>query len=149
MAGFVIVGCLEVDMNVTAHRSEDTVVFVRPETNQHRISVMRFKRNLYLLMSSHSWWRIRLGVNNVEVEQPWSSTAALSAPFILANSAAGLAGAYYAGQMPAQDTWLYAIAALLGAVAGAAIGLRWMSQAATRYALAAILATAGVQLLML
>jgi uncharacterized protein len=51
--------------------------------------------------------------------------------------------------MPAQDTWLYAIAALLGAVAGAAIGLRWMSQAATQYALAAILATAGVQLLML
>jgi len=76
-------------------------------------------------------------------------TAALSAPFILANSAAGLAGAYYSGQMPAQDTWLYAIAALLGAVAGAAIGLRWMSQAATQYALAAILATAGVQLLML
>jgi uncharacterized membrane protein YfcA len=76
-------------------------------------------------------------------------TAALSAPFILANSAAGLAGAYYSGQMPAQDTWLYAITALLGAVAGAAIGLRWMSQAATQYALAAILATAGVQLLML
>lgn len=76
-------------------------------------------------------------------------TAVLSAPFILANSAAGLAGAWYAGQMPAQDTWLYAIAALVGAIAGAAIGRRWMSQVATRYALAAILATAGVQLLVL
>ncbi|MFQ3458420.1 sulfite exporter TauE/SafE family protein [Bradyrhizobium sp. UFLA01-814] len=80
----------------------------------------------------------------------WASpkqTAALSAPFILANSAVGLIGAIYAGQMPTSGTWLYALAALAGAMIGTTIGLRWLSQTATRYVLAFILAAAGIQLL--
>ena len=79
----------------------------------------------------------------------WASpkqTAALSAPFILANSGVGLAGAMYAGQTPAADTWLFALAALGGAMIGTIVGLRWWSQTMTRYVLAVILGTAGVQL---
>jgi uncharacterized protein len=82
----------------------------------------------------------------------WASpkqTAALSAPFILANSIVGLAGAMYAGQVPAHDTWLYALGALGGAMIGTIVGLKWLSQTFTRYVLAAILGTAGVQLLVL
>jgi hypothetical protein len=80
----------------------------------------------------------------------WASpkqTAALSAPFILANSAVGLVGAIYAGQVPSSDTWLYAVGALAGAMIGTTVGLRWLSQAATRYVLAGVLGTGGLQLL--
>ncbi|PDT86663.1 brp/Blh family beta-carotene 15,15'-monooxygenase [Bradyrhizobium sp. Y36] len=79
----------------------------------------------------------------------WASprqTAALSAPFILGNSIVGLIGALHAGQMASTQTWLYALGALAGAAVGTTIGLRWLSQAATRYILAAILGSAGVQL---
>lgn len=82
----------------------------------------------------------------------WASprqTAALSAPFILANSVVGLLGATYAGQSPSEQTWLYALAALVGAMLGAMIGLRSLSETMTRYVLAAILGTAGFQLLLL
>ena len=81
----------------------------------------------------------------------WASpkqTAALSAPFILANSIVGLAGAMYVGQLPAHQTWLYAVAALLGAMIGTVVGMRLLSQTVTRYDLALILATAGIQLLL-
>lgn len=80
----------------------------------------------------------------------WASpkqTAALSSPFILANSAIGLAGAMAVRQTPSAETLVYAIAALAGAVIGTTVGLRWLSQSVTRYILAAILATAGLQLL--
>ena len=80
----------------------------------------------------------------------WASpkqTAALSAPFILANSVVGLAGALYAGQAPTADTWLFVLAALAGAMIGAIVGVRWLSQTTTRYILAVILGAAGVQLL--
>jgi uncharacterized membrane protein YfcA len=80
----------------------------------------------------------------------WASprqTAALSAPFILANSIVGLTAVLYAGQWPSPHLALYAAGALGGAIAGTAIGLKWFSQAATRYVLAAILLAAGVQLL--
>lgn len=80
----------------------------------------------------------------------WASprqTAALSPPFILANSVVGLAATWYVGQTPAGETWLYAGAVLLGAIAGTVIGLRYLSHAATRYLLAAILASAGIQML--
>jgi uncharacterized membrane protein YfcA len=80
----------------------------------------------------------------------WASpkqTAALSAPFILANSVVGLAGAIYAGQTPTADTWIFALAALGGAMIGTIVGLRWLSQTMTRYVLAMILGAAGVQLL--
>jgi uncharacterized membrane protein YfcA len=76
-------------------------------------------------------------------------TAALSAPFILANSAVGLVGALYAGQMPSTETWLYAVGALAGAMIGTTVGLRWLSQRTTRYVLATVLASAGIQLLFL
>lgn len=79
----------------------------------------------------------------------WASpkqTAALSAPFILANSAVGLIGVLYAGQLPSSRLGLYAMAALGGAVVGTAIGLRWLSQATTRFILAGILLAAGIQL---
>jgi uncharacterized protein len=82
----------------------------------------------------------------------WASpkqTAALSAPFILANSAVGLVGVLFAGQLPASHFVLYAAGALGGAVVGTAIGLRWLSQMATRFVLAAILLAAGAQLLFL
>jgi uncharacterized protein len=80
----------------------------------------------------------------------WASpkqTAALSAPFILANSVVGLAGAVYAGQTPTADTWLFALAALGGAMIGTIVGLRWLSQTMTRYMLALILGAAGIRLL--
>jgi uncharacterized membrane protein YfcA len=80
----------------------------------------------------------------------WASpkqTAALSAPFILASSVVGLAGAMYAGQTPTADTWLFALAALEGAMIGTIVGLRMLSQTMTRYVLAAILCAAGIQLL--
>jgi uncharacterized protein len=80
----------------------------------------------------------------------WASpkqTAALSAPFILANSAVGLVGVLLAGQLPSSHFGLYALAALGGAIVGTAIGLRWLGQAATRFVLAAILIAAGIQLL--
>ena len=73
----------------------------------------------------------------------WASpkqTAALSAPFILANSVVGLMGAMYAGQTPSPETWLYALAALSGAMIGTTVGLRWLSQTMTRYALVVVLA---------
>jgi uncharacterized membrane protein YfcA len=80
----------------------------------------------------------------------WASpkqTAALSAPFILANSAVGLVGVLFAGQFPSSHLVLYATTALVGAVVGTAIGLRWLGQTATRFILAGILLAAGVQLL--
>lgn len=80
----------------------------------------------------------------------WASprrAAALSPPFILCNSVLGLAGVLLGGQRLAPSATLYAAAALTGAVIGAAIGLRWMSERTTRYVLAAILLLAGVQLI--
>lgn len=82
----------------------------------------------------------------------WASprrVAGLSAPFILGNSVVALAGTSLTGQMPASATTLYVPFALAGAVAGTAVGLRWMSQAATRYVIAAILVIAGGRLLTL
>jgi len=75
-------------------------------------------------------------------------TAALSAPFILANSAVGLIAALYAGQTPANNIWLYAIGVLIGAMIGSLIGLRFLSQVATQYVLVLILGVAGLQLLL-
>jgi uncharacterized membrane protein YfcA len=74
--------------------------------------------------------------------------AALSPPFILCNSVVGLIGARLAGQTLAAGTLLYSGGALVGAVAGTAIGLRWMSERTTRYVLAATLLFAGVRLLL-
>jgi uncharacterized membrane protein YfcA len=43
---------------------------------------------------------------------------------------------------------MYAVAALIGAAMGSAIGARWMSNRLTRYMLALILAVAGLRLLL-
>lgn len=72
--------------------------------------------------------------------------AALSAPFILANSTLALAGTMIAGQQLAAGIWLYAAAAMAGAAAGALIGLRFMTERTTRYVLALVLAAAGIRL---
>ncbi|TGD92269.1 sulfite exporter TauE/SafE family protein [Methylobacterium nonmethylotrophicum] len=82
----------------------------------------------------------------------WASargTVGLSAPYILANSAAGFAGVFLAGGHGlAPGTPLYAAAALAGAVLGTAVGLRWMTERATRRILALLLALAGLRLLL-
>lgn len=80
----------------------------------------------------------------------WASprrAASLSPPFILCNSAAGFAGVLVAGQTLAPGAAAYAVAALAGASIGTTIGLRWMSERATRYVLSAILLFAGCRLL--
>ena len=80
----------------------------------------------------------------------WASprrAAALSPPFILCNSVLGLVAVLLAGQRLAPGTLLYSGGALAGAVVGTAIGLRWMSERATRYILAVILLFAGIRLL--
>ena len=58
----------------------------------------------------------------------------------------GLAGTMYVGQAPTAQTWQYALATLAGAMIGATVGLRWLSQTITRYTLAVILVAAGIQL---
>jgi uncharacterized membrane protein YfcA len=77
------------------------------------------------------------------------SAAALSAPFILANSVFGLAGVLFSGQSIPLTFVAYAPAVVIGAVVGTAIGLRWLSHQATRLILAGILGLAGVRLLVL
>lgn len=80
----------------------------------------------------------------------WASpkrAAGLSAPFILANSVLGLVGVLLAGQRPAPDVVVYALAAFAGAIVGTFVGLRFMSQQATRYVLALILAVGGTRML--
>jgi uncharacterized protein len=72
---------------------------------------------------------------------------ALSPPFILCNSVVGLGGVFVAGQTLASGTLLYSVSALAGAAIGTTIGLRWMSERATRYSLAIILLLAGLRLL--
>ena len=59
----------------------------------------------------------------------------------------GLAGAWLSGQRFAASLPLYAISVLGGAIIGTATGLRWMSERATRYVLAAILLFAGLRLI--
>lgn len=81
----------------------------------------------------------------------WTSprrAAALSPPFILCNSVVGLVGVLLAGQMPAPGSAVYSVTALCGAIIGTAVGLRWMSERATRGVLAAILLFAGCRLLL-
>jgi uncharacterized membrane protein YfcA len=79
----------------------------------------------------------------------WASprqTAALSSPFILANSVVGLAATLFVGQLPDPHVGWYAMAALGGSIVGTTVGLKWLSQAATKLMLAGILFAAGIQL---
>lgn len=80
----------------------------------------------------------------------WTSprhAAQVSPPFILCNSILALGGVVLAGQMPAPGSSVYALGALAGAMAGTAIGQRWMSERGTRYVLTVILLFAGIRLL--
>ncbi len=80
----------------------------------------------------------------------WASpkeAAGVSAPFILCNSITGIVGVFVSGQRVADGVALYAAAALLGAVLGSWIGLRWISQQGIRYMLAFILLIAGCRML--
>jgi uncharacterized membrane protein YfcA len=72
---------------------------------------------------------------------------AISPPFILCNSIVGLVGVWLAGQRPVVSTPLYAVGVLGGAIVGAAISVRWMSERATRTVLAGILFFAGLRLI--
>ncbi|MCP3460448.1 sulfite exporter TauE/SafE family protein [Bradyrhizobium sp. CCGUVB23] len=88
----------------------------------------------------------------VLIAMRWASPkeiAALSAPFIWVNSAVGLVGAIYAGQLPSPQTWLYALGAVTGAMIGTTIGLRWLSETTTRYVIAVVLIAAGILLMVL
>jgi uncharacterized protein len=79
----------------------------------------------------------------------WASArdaAAISPPFILCNSALGLLGALLAGQKIAAGAFFYAVAAIVGAIGGTAIGLRWMSERTTRYVLTLILLFAALRM---
>jgi uncharacterized membrane protein YfcA len=81
----------------------------------------------------------------------WSTAkqvAGVSAPFILVNSLAALAGARLAGEHIVADFALYAVAAVAGAIAGALIGHRFLSEQSTRLVLAAILAGGGLNLVL-
>ncbi|UDF33226.1 UNVERIFIED_ORG: sulfite exporter TauE/SafE family protein (plasmid) [Roseateles sp. XES5] len=73
--------------------------------------------------------------------------AILSPPFILINSASGLAGALSTGQVLGANAFFFAVAALAGAAIGTTVGLKFMSDGMTRYLLAAILMASGMKLI--
>jgi uncharacterized membrane protein YfcA len=78
-------------------------------------------------------------VTPVLIALGWASprqAAALSPAFILCNSLVGLLGALIAGQTVAPATLLYSAAVIVGVGVGTSIGLRRMSERATRYVLA-------------
>ncbi|WP_245472428.1 sulfite exporter TauE/SafE family protein [Rhizobium jaguaris] len=81
----------------------------------------------------------------------WTSpkgAASLSPPFILVNSIIGLVAVLLARQRLTPLVGLFAVLALIGAVAGTWIGLRFMSERATKWVLASILLFVGIRLLL-
>lgn len=85
----------------------------------------------------------------------WSETkraAGVSALFIFANSAAGLAGNYFLGKTPEisvlpADTWMWIIAAVIGGSIGALLGATRFDSLMLRRVLALVLIFAGVKLI--
>lgn len=80
-------------------------------------------------------------------------TAAVTAPFILANSAAGLAGQIGSGQFnPLRDLRLefilWAIAAIIGGLIGSYLGARRLGNPVLRALLAMVLLIAGLKMLL-
>lgn len=79
-------------------------------------------------------------------------TAAVSAPFILVNSIAGLAGQIYTHQFHPIESWrwdflLWLAAAIGGGLIGSWLGARRLSNPALRILLSAVLVVAGVKLI--
>lgn len=74
--------------------------------------------------------------------------AGLSAPFILVNSLAGLAGNLVSLQSLPAALPLYAAAAVLGALLGTQMAIRWLPERILQYLLAAVLLVAGGKLIL-
>jgi len=76
------------------------------------------------------------------------SAAAVSAPFILLNSAAGLAGNYSAAMSFPAFAWALVIAAVIGGTIGSWFGSRRLPQTAIKRLLALVLTIAGFKLIL-
>lgn len=79
----------------------------------------------------------------------WAGTrqsAGISAPFILANSIAGLAGNWLSLAAVPVELPLYAVGALGGALIGAQMVIKWFSPATLQRVLALVLVIAGLKL---
>jgi uncharacterized membrane protein YfcA len=74
--------------------------------------------------------------------------AGITAPFILVNSIAGLAGNLVSLQSLPADLPYFVIAALLGAVLGTQLGIRWFSARALQRALGVVLVIAAGKFLL-
>ena len=74
-------------------------------------------------------------------------TAAVSALFIWANSAAALVGVMLHGAQLSSQVWLLVLAAVLGGFLGGLLGSRWLSNKILIYLLATVLGLATLKLL--
>ena len=75
-------------------------------------------------------------------------TAGVAAPFILANSIAGLAGHLSAVKYVPHDVSWWALAALLGGLIGASLGSRYFANLVIRRLLALVLVVAGLKMIL-
>jgi uncharacterized membrane protein YfcA len=78
----------------------------------------------------------------------WSGArqqAGITAPFILVNSIAGLAGNWVSLQRLPAELPYFVVAALLGGVLGTQLGIRWLSVRALQRALAVVLVVAALK----
>lgn len=74
-------------------------------------------------------------------------TAAVSAPFIFVNSAAGLLGVLKVGEQPGADMLIWVGAALLGGLLGGHVGAVRLAEGRLKHVLATVLLLASVKLL--
>jgi uncharacterized protein len=75
--------------------------------------------------------------------------AAVSALFILVNSASGLSGQLISGITVSEDIWLYVLLAACGGIVGAYLGSKKLKLKELNIILAIVLAFAGVKLLLM
>ena len=81
----------------------------------------------------------------------WAGTrqsSGLTAPFILINSMAGLAGNAYSLAYLPPALPMFAVAALIGALIGTQLGIRWLSPRTIQRVLACVLIIAGGKLIL-
>lgn len=74
--------------------------------------------------------------------------AGMAAPFILVNSVSGLAGNFVSLQALPAELPIYAGAALLGALLGTQMVIRWLPARLLQYLLAAVLLVAAIKLIL-